>query len=108
MRASGVEIDPCFALIAGHSILCADFDAGSGGKAAQVASFLRRAGFVVLAIKPAPAGFLRSEILWGHGSGTIEAVLGSYLTTLPAVYDNAHTTEAVQVVVIGPDFKGAG
>ena len=75
-------------------------------RAAEVVSFLQRAGFVVLPLHPAPPDLTKSVLLWGHGSGKQEAVLASYLTTLAVYYDNAHTKGAVQTVVIGPDFKG--
>jgi LCP family protein required for cell wall assembly len=81
-------------------------DANSGGKAEQVVSYLQRAGFVVLPLQPAPPDLTRSELLWGHRSGSVQRVLASYLTTLPGFYDNAHTRGAIQTVVIGPDFKG--
>ena len=82
------------------------YDANSGGKADQVVSYLERAGFVVLPVKPAPRDLRKSILLWGHGSGDREKVLASYLGALSAFYDNAHTRGDVQTVVIGPDFKG--
>jgi LCP family protein required for cell wall assembly len=81
-------------------------DANSGGKAQEVVSFLQRAGFLVLPLQQAPSDLRKSELLWGHGSGKQEGVLASYLATLQAYYDNAHTKGAIQTVVIGPDFKG--
>jgi LCP family protein required for cell wall assembly len=84
------------------------YDAGSGGQAQKVYEYLLRAGFSALPPVPAPSGVTRSALLWGHGAAKQEAVAASYLTTLPALYDNQHTNRSQMTVVIGPDFKGLG
>jgi LCP family protein required for cell wall assembly len=81
-------------------------DANSGGKAQDVLEYLQQAGFAVAPLEEAPPELTKTQILWGHGSGKQEAVVGAYLTTLPALYDNQHTSGSEIVVVIGPNFKG--
>jgi hypothetical protein len=82
-------------------------DANSGGKAAALASFLERAGFVVLPVEPAPAGLSKSEILFRSGTGGAPQVVASYTSfNLAKVLDDAHTKGSDVTVVVGPDFKG--
>jgi LCP family protein required for cell wall assembly len=83
------------------------FDAGSKGKAQDVASYLERAGFVVLPVETAPARLGKSQILRGEGKLGEATVLASYVSsTLPSVRDDADTSGADCAIVIGPDFQG--
>jgi LCP family protein required for cell wall assembly len=81
-------------------------DAGSGGKAQQVQAYLQKAGFVVLPVAPAPANITSTRLLYGEGRGKQEAVVSSYLATVPVVFDAAAASGADVTVVIGSDFKG--
>jgi len=81
-------------------------DANSGGKALQVFQYLEKAGFAVTAVQPAPARFIKSVILFGHGATDQKDVVNAYLASLDAVYDNADTHRSEITVIIGPDFKG--
>jgi LCP family protein required for cell wall assembly len=82
-------------------------DAGSGGKAAVVASFLRRAGFIVLPVETAPAALRKSEILARPGTYDAGKVVASYTSfNLPIIQDRAHTVGTDVTLVVGPDFKG--
>lgn len=83
-------------------------DAGSGGKADAVASYLQRAGFVVTPVQPATGGLPVDTILWGHGFGKQPKVVASYLSSLRLVEDDQHTVGAQVTVVIGPGFSQAG
>jgi LCP family protein required for cell wall assembly len=79
-------------------------DANSGGRAAQVVQFLRRAGFVVLPPKPAPPELTRSVILWGHREAKPKAVVATYLPSLDVLNDPEHTEGSIVTVVVTPDF----
>ncbi len=82
-------------------------DAGNAQGAQDVASFLRRAGFVVRAIQASPADLTRSNILYAKGAGKQEAVVSSYLPLVPPLYDETHAIDGVDVIVaVGQDFKG--
>ncbi|HYT30798.1 MAG TPA: LytR C-terminal domain-containing protein, partial [Actinomycetota bacterium] len=84
------------------------YDANSGGKAQQVASYLERAGFVVLPVAPAPAGMSKTELLYGPTERKPEGVVSSYLPRVPPAFAASGTPGVNVVVVIGPDFKGIG
>src|SRR5438105_9979976 len=89
------------------NIIVRVLDANSGGKAAAVASFLQRAGFIVLALQTAPPGLTKTEILARPGTYDAGQVVASYTSSnLPIVRDQAHTTGSDVTLVIGPDFKG--
>jgi LCP family protein required for cell wall assembly len=79
-------------------------DANSGGRAAEVVDFLRRAGFVVLPVKPAPPELDRSVILWGHREAKPKSVVATYLPSLDVVNDPQHTVGAIVTVVVTPEF----
>jgi LCP family protein required for cell wall assembly len=79
-------------------------DANSAGRAAQVSEFLRRAGFVVLPVKPAPPELTRSEILWGHREAKPKEVVATYLPSLDVVNDQKFTEGSIVTVVVASDF----
>jgi LCP family protein required for cell wall assembly len=81
-------------------------DSGASAAAQQVVEYLQRAGFVVLPLKPAPAGLDNSAILWRQVSITQKEVVASYLTLVPPRKDLQHTSGDVVTVVIAPDFQG--
>jgi LCP family protein required for cell wall assembly len=81
-------------------------DANSGGRAARVAAYLERAGFLVPSIEPAPSELTMSVILWARGSAKMKELVASYLTNLPVEFDSEHTRRAQVTVVIGPDYQG--
>jgi hypothetical protein len=80
-------------------------DANSGGAAERVADYLERAGFIVDTVEPAPPGLTTTKLLFGHGATKEANGVGSYLPTLPKLFDNAHTDGHEITVVIGPDFE---
>jgi len=84
------------------------YDAGSGGQAQKVVTFLEDAGFVVLPMEPAPAGLTKSEIVYRKGFTDEERVVASYLSSLNSLYNyrDAKDSGANVAVVIGSDFKG--
>jgi LCP family protein required for cell wall assembly len=82
------------------------FDSGSGGKAQTVVDYLKRAGFGVLGVKPAPAGLTKTEILYGPGGTRLQSVVASYLSRFPVAYAKAGTPGADVYVIVGGDFKG--
>ena len=84
------------------------YDAGSGGQAQKVVTFLEDAGFVVLPLEPAPAGLSKSEIVYRKGFTDEERVVASYLSSLNSLYNyrDAKDSGANVAVVIGSDFKG--
>jgi LCP family protein required for cell wall assembly len=82
------------------------FDAASNGKAAQVISYLQKAGFVVQGPETSPTSYTSSVVLWRPAGRQAEQVILAYLNGLPHRFDR-HATSGVDVaVVIGPDFKG--
>jgi hypothetical protein len=82
-------------------------DAHSGGKAAGIASFLQRAGFVVLPVEAAPTDLTMSEILARPGTYDAGQVVASYTSfSLPIIRDRTHTSGTDVTLVVGPDFKG--
>jgi LCP family protein required for cell wall assembly len=81
-------------------------DANSGGRAARVVDFLRRAGFVVLPMKLAPPELTRSEILWGHREAKPKEVVSTYLPSIDVRNDPSHTLGSIVTVVVGADFPG--
>jgi LCP family protein required for cell wall assembly len=81
-------------------------DANSDGGAQEVVGYLRKAGFVVLPMKPAPPELTRTVILWGHNQTKLKEVLSAYLTSFDVIHDNAHTRGSVVVVVVASDFRG--
>lgn len=81
-------------------------DANSGGGAEEVIGYLRKAGFVVLPVKPAPAELTRTAILWGRRQANLKEVLSAYLSSLDVVQDESHTKGRAVVVVVASDFQG--
>lgn len=81
-------------------------DAGSGGQAEEVATYLRRAGFVVLAVEEAPPELDESVLLFRAPAEREARVVGSFLATLPRLFDEEHTQKREITVVIAPDFLG--
>jgi LCP family protein required for cell wall assembly len=82
-------------------------DANSGGKAQALASFLQRAGFVVLPVEPAPPGLSKSEILARPGTANAWSVVASYTSfNLPIIRTRAHTAGSDVTIVVGRDFPG--
>ena len=81
-------------------------DAGANGAAQHVADYLQKAGFVVLPIKPAPAGLTTSVILWKGESTEEKEVVASYLTLVPPKHDTRYTTGSTVTIVIASDFQG--
>jgi LCP family protein required for cell wall assembly len=81
-------------------------DSSSGGAAQEVAAYLRKAGFLVSPVKPAPSDLTSSAILWGHDQEKLKDVVSAYLTSLDVVHDNSHTSGSVVVVVVASDFPG--
>jgi LCP family protein required for cell wall assembly len=79
-------------------------DANSGGRAAQVIQYLQRAGFVVLAVKPAPPELTQSAILWGHREAKPKEVVATYLPSLDVVHDQIHTVGTIVTVVVTSNF----
>jgi LCP family protein required for cell wall assembly len=79
-------------------------DANSGGRAAQVVSYLQRAGFVVLPVKTAPPELTRSEILWGHTAAKSKEVVSTYLPSLEVRSEGAHTVGSIVTIVVASDF----
>jgi len=83
------------------------FDANSGGKAQTVFTFLQQAGFVVLPVEPAPAGFSASEILYRSGEIDQARVVASYTNSNMLLKQDANNTAGVDcTIVIGADFRG--
>ena len=83
------------------------FDASSGGRAQTVYAFLQQAGFVVLPIEPAPAGFSTSEILYRSGEVDQARVVASYTNSNLLLKQDANDTAGVDcTIVIGADFRG--
>lgn len=81
-------------------------DAASGGKAAEVMTYLQKAGFVVLVPEAAPPGYTTSVVLWGPGRFRAQEVVTAYLNGLPHKLDGRRTRGVDVSVVIGPDFQG--
>ena len=81
-------------------------DAGSGGKARQVVSFLQRAGFAVLGLKTATPGETKTEILYGPAGVRLQNVVASYLPKFPLAYTRSGTPGADVYVIVGSDFNG--
>jgi LCP family protein required for cell wall assembly len=79
-------------------------DASLGSRAAEVVQYLRRAGFVVLTLKPAPPELNRSVILWGHREAKPKEAVATYLPSLDVVNDQQHTQGSIVTVVVAPDF----
>jgi hypothetical protein len=106
-RAPGdLGVDAPLTRISPANVTVQVLDAGAAGASQRVASYLQRAGFVVLPIEPAPAELTTSEILWNVQSAEEKEVVASYLTLVPPKRDRAHTTGATVTVVIAPDFQG--
>ncbi len=82
------------------------FDAGSGGRVSVVATFLRRAGFVVLPVERAPRRFTTTAVLWNSTNLDERKVITAYLSALPLREIARQPTGADVTVVIGPDFRG--
>jgi LCP family protein required for cell wall assembly len=82
------------------------FDAASGGKAAQVMTYLRKAGFVVLTPVPAPSKYPKSIVLWVRSRRQAQEVVTAYLNGLPHKVDRFRTRGVDVAVVIGSDFEG--
>jgi LCP family protein required for cell wall assembly len=80
-------------------------DANSGGAAERVADYLERAGFIVNAVEPAPPGLTTTKLRYGGGATREANGVGSYLPTIPKLFDNVHTDGREITVVIGPDFE---
>jgi len=80
------------------------FDAGSNGKAQQVATYLSRSGFNVVGVQPAPAGVTRSEIRWASDQHEQLRTLLRYLHKVKAVRGITFGPGGAIVVVVGPGF----
>ena len=81
-------------------------DARSERRASVVASFLRRAGFVVVAVERAPARFTRTAVLWDERNLDERRVVEAYLSALPLQQVEREPPGTDVTVVIGPDFRG--
>jgi LCP family protein required for cell wall assembly len=83
-------------------------DASSGGRAEEVARYLRRAGFAVVGPRGATPDLVHSRIYWGRNREDEQKVVASYLPTLKEVYDPdlVRASDVHVAVVIGPDFQG--
>ena len=82
------------------------FDAGSQRRAGVVATYLRRAGFVVLPVERAPRRMNRTAVLWNQPNLEERKVVEAYLSALPLREIERQPTGAHVTVVIGPDFRG--
>ena len=99
-EAPGTPLSPA-------NIVVRVLDANSGGKAQAVASFLQRAGFVVLPVLPAPSDLTKSEILTRPRTGNAGQVVASYTSfNLPIIRDSTRTSGSDVTLVIGRDFRG--
>jgi LCP family protein required for cell wall assembly len=105
-RAYGTPVSPA-------NVTVQVLDAGNASAAAQVATFLEGAGFLVLPTQAAPSDLTTSEILWGPSikredqtAGDPVATLSSYLPKFNVKFDDANATGTTLVVVVGPDFPG--
>jgi LCP family protein required for cell wall assembly len=82
------------------------FDLNSGGKAALVAAYLKRAGFGVIGVAPAQAGMTTTEILYGLAGTKLHTVVASYLPQFRVAFTQGGTSGAAVYVVVGPGAKG--
>ena len=82
------------------------FDAGAGRRAGVVATYLRRAGFVVQPVERAPPRFTRTAVLWNASNLDERKVVAAYLSALRLQEIDGQPTGADVSVVIGPDFRG--
>jgi LCP family protein required for cell wall assembly len=80
--------------------------AGPETNVRAVASYLRRAGFVVLPPVRAPARLTKTAILWSPAKSDERRVVAAYLPALPEVETANPPSGADIAVVIGRDFKG--
>ncbi|MDP8956883.1 MAG: LCP family protein [Actinomycetota bacterium] len=81
-------------------------DAGPPGRASVVATYLRRAGFVVVSVERAPPRFTRTEVLWDAPNHEERKVVEAYLSALPLREVRRQRAGADVTVVIGPEFRG--
>ncbi|HEX2068775.1 MAG TPA: LCP family protein [Actinomycetota bacterium] len=82
------------------------FDAGAGRRAGVVATYLRRAGFVVLPVERAPRRYTRTAVLWTASNLDERKVVAAYLSALRLQEIDRQPIGADVTVVIGPDFRG--
>ena len=82
------------------------FDAGSQRRAGVVATYLRRAGFVVLPVERAPRRMNRTAVLWNQPNLEERKVVEAYLSALSLRQVKGQPSGADVTVVIGPDFRG--
>jgi LCP family protein required for cell wall assembly len=106
LRAYGTPVSPA-------NVTVQILDAGNTAAAAQVATFLEGAGFLVLPTRSAPAALTTSEILWGLSvkredptTGDPVATLSSYLPKFNVRFDRVNARGTTLLVVVGPDFPG--
>lgn len=81
-------------------------DDRSNGKAEEVAWYLKRSGFIVDPVEPAPSNYDRNTLYWGRQAEGEELVVADYLPSLTVVYDTKKARQQVITVVIGPGFEG--
>jgi LCP family protein required for cell wall assembly len=89
------------------NIIVRVLDANSGGKAQAIASFLARAGFVVLPVQTAPPGLSKSEILARPGTYNSGSVVASYTSfNVPIVRNRSLTAGSDVTIVVTSSFPG--
>ncbi len=105
---SDIGVEAQFTNISPANITVRVWDAGSGGRAERVATFLTDAGFVVLPVQPAPGGVTRTELVYRPHTSNEMAVVSNYLKVFATVndFDLAKQATAEVVVVVGPDYHG--
>jgi len=81
------------------------FDLSSGGKAAQVAAYLKRAGFGVIGVAPPRRDDDDRDPVRRRGR-SCHTVVASYLPQFRVAFTQAGTSGADVYVVVGPGAKG--
>ena len=82
-------------------------DAHSGGKAAKVAAYFQKAGFLVLPVTPAPRWLGSTTVLlWAPAKSAEEGVVSAYLQDVRAENKSGITNGADVTLSVGPDFHG--
>jgi LCP family protein required for cell wall assembly len=81
---------------------------GAAAEAEEVEGILRRAGFIVLEARDAPAGTETSEILFRPGAGPQAQVVSGYFEGLPRrLVSESILGDTEVAVVVGDDFGSA-
>jgi LCP family protein required for cell wall assembly len=80
------------------------FDANSGGKAQDLASFLSKAGFHVVKVAPAPTNLFRNQVRWAPDMHLQRATLSQFVKNVHWVQGKTFGPGGVITIVVGPTF----